>query len=411
MAMEDIPKKEKDIAHLSRREFIDFSLKVGLIFGTIGGGISIMDKALAKEQGFRALGLGVSLQDRMTAKFYEDTGIKIESTLGTEIGMMNKMITGGYQIYSTVEENCFMTPPMWEKGILLPIPVEKISNWKDAHPRFADPDGLFAENMFVDAHKQTHFKVCPQICNADAFGYLPDKIEEFGWDAKKTSWTALFDEKYRGKAAIANFPTQVIANTLMYLEYHKKIPAVTNFTNPTKEEVDRAIEFLIPLKRAGHFRVIWNEYGQLVNLFASREVWISDAWNPVIEDVKRLGTPCLYALPVEGLRAWSYGIMVSKAAPDPELAFKYCDWWLEGWAGAQVATQGYYSPCQKPVRKYLGEVEFGYWYEGKENPERAPYNFREGGSWDSRFSRARCIDIWPDEFEYMTKVWNDFRAA
>ena len=99
---------------------------------------------------------------------------------------------------------------------------------------------------------------------------------------------------------------------------------------------------------------------------------MSDSWNPVVEDVKRLDVPCLYALPKEGNRLWFYGVNVSSKAKDPELAYLYADWWLNGWAGAQVATQGYYSPVSSLVKEQLGELEFGYWYEGKETRIASP---------------------------------------
>ena len=156
---------------------------------------------------------------------------------------------------------------------------------------------------------------------------------------------------------------------------------------------------------------VWNDYGQLVNLFASEEIVLSDSWNPVVEDVKRLDVPCLYALPKEGNRLWFYGVNVSSKAKDPELAFTYANWWLNGWAGAQVATQGYYSPVSSLVKEELGELEFGYWYEGKENPERAPYQLREGGSREQRLGAHVAFDVWPKEFDYMVQVWNDFKAS
>jgi len=400
---------------LSRRELIEQSLKAGLVFGTLGatGLLNRPLSALAQEgKTLSCLGLGVTLQDRMISKFKEDTGIEIKATLGDEIGMMNKMITGGNEIYDTVEENQFMLPPMLEQGVISPIPTEKIPNWALADPEWKNPNALYSPYLYVDPQKQDQLKLVPQIQNADAFAYNPEKITEFGWNATETTWAMVYNRKYAGKVALGDFPTQSIANVLVYLAGSGKIPKLQRqATDPTREEIDRAIEFLLNEKKEGQFRVLWNDYGQLVNLFASEEIWIADSWNPVVEDVKRLGTPCLYALPKEGNRLWFYGIMVSSKAKDPELAYTYANWWLNGWAGAQVATQGYYSPVSSLVKQYLGDVEFGYWYEGKENPERAPYNFREGGSRENRLSKFACFDIWPQEFQYMTKVWNDFKAA
>ena len=59
--------------------------------------------------------------------------------------------------------------------------------------------------------------------------------------------------------------------------------------NMTHEEVDAVIEFMIERKKDGQFRAIWEDYGQCVNLLASGEIWLADAWNPVVEDVKKQG--------------------------------------------------------------------------------------------------------------------------
>ena len=82
--------------------------------------------------------------------------------------------------------------------------------------------------------------------------------------------------------------------------------------NLTHEELDQVIDFMIERKRAGQFRAIWEDYGQCVNLLASGEVWLADAWNPVVEDVKKQGVVCKYATPKEGFTAWFHGVAVPK---------------------------------------------------------------------------------------------------
>ena len=114
--------------------------------------------------------------------------------------------------------------------------------------------------------------------------------------------------------------------------------------NMTHEELDQVINFMIERKKAGQFRAIWEDYGQCVNLLASGEVWLADAWNPVVEDVKKQDVVCKYAFPKEGFTAWYHGIAVQKDTPNLEAALDYINFCLEGWWGSQVAAQGYYSP-------------------------------------------------------------------
>ena len=52
---------------------------------------------------------------------------------------------------------------------------------------------------------------------------------------------------------------------------------------------------------------MWKAYGELVNLMASEEVWIADAWWPVVVEVASKGIPVHYAVAKEGYRAWCNG--------------------------------------------------------------------------------------------------------
>ena len=82
-------------------------------------------------------------------------------------------------------------------------------------------------------------------------------------------------------------------------------------TNMTEKEVDTVIPFLKEKKKEGHFRAMWKAYGELVNLMASEEVWIADAWWPVVVEVSGKGIPVHYAVAKEGYRAWCNGYGIS----------------------------------------------------------------------------------------------------
>ena len=92
-------------------------------------------------------------------------------------------------------------------------------------------------------------------------------------------------------------------------------------SNMTEKEVDTVILFLKDKKKEGHFRAMWKAYGELVNLMASEEVWIADAWWPVVVEVAGKGIPVHYAVAKEGYRAWcnGYGIAANSKNVDARL--------------------------------------------------------------------------------------------
>jgi putative spermidine/putrescine transport system substrate-binding protein len=59
--------------------------------------------------------------------------------------------------------------------------------------------------------------------------------------------------------------------------------------NPTKDELAKTIAKLIELKKAGHFRALWNTFDESVNLMAAGEVVIQSMWSPAVTAVKAQG--------------------------------------------------------------------------------------------------------------------------
>src|SRR5207253_3021334 len=83
--------------------------------------------------------------------------------------------------------------------------------------------------------------------------------------------------------------------------------------------------------------------------------------------------------------------------------------------------QGYYSSVPETARKFMTEVEWGYWYEGKpaKNDIKDPYgNLREqagqkrdGGAFWERMGKVACWNTLMDENRYMIRKWNEFIPA
>ena len=112
----------------------------------------------------------------------------------------------------------------------------------------------------------------------------------------------------------------------------------------TKAEIDFLVDYLIPLKKQGHFRAFWENFGQSVNLMVNGEVALESMWSPaVLAAIQAEGVPCIYAFPKEGLRGWHGGLAISAKVKGKQLdqAYEYINWWLDGWPGAFVARRGF----------------------------------------------------------------------
>ena len=131
-----------------------------------------------------------------------------------------------------------------------------------------------------------------------------------------------------------------------------KLLEVPNPGNPDKKAIDEASKFLISKKKGGQFRALWGDFGELVNLLASGEMVIADAWQPAVMAVKAQGTPCAYAVPKEGYRAWAIGVSEITGTPNKDAVTAYADYWLSGPPSITVSEQGYYSPTEN-IKKIM----------------------------------------------------------
>jgi len=118
-------------------------------------------------------------------------------------------------------------------------------------------------------------------------------------------------------------------------------------------------------------------------------------------EVRKKGVPCRYAEAVEGYRAWAVGSSISATTKNLDAAYEWINYWLEGYAGAQQAEIGYYSPVDS-YTKYLTPDQVRQLIAGEG---------RDGGSVERRNSKVFVWNTKPKNQEYYTDKWNEFLAS
>lgn len=193
--------------------------------------------------------------------------------------------------------------------------------------------------------------------------------------------------------------------------------------NLSIEEIDLVADHLIRRKKLGHFKGIWNNYTEAARLMQRGGVVVQSIWAPALTRLRGDGIPVRCAVPVEGYRGWHSDLCISRLASSAVLdaAYDYLNWWMNGWAGAVLARQGYYFALPNRIRAHLTEAEWAYWYDGRPAEETLPDPYgracvrpgdvREGGSHVERMSGARVWNAFMDEHTYLTRRWNEFLAA
>lgn len=351
----------------------------------------------------RVLGVAVSLQEPFNKKFEEETGYTIIPTAGTLSGNMSKMLTGGADQFDVLDQNASYMPPTWDAGVLQPIPAEKVPNLASLLPLFTDPkavgvvDGWPVSQVWVDDSHQ-ELKGVPHFWNFEGFGFVKEAAPDL--DAR-ASYGAIVAERFRGRAALWNDPLWTPSWVGLYLQKNNLAPIQSIATDMTQPEIDTVMDKLKEWKKAGQFRALWDDYGGLVNLMTAKEVVIADAWNPIINDVTKNGTPAQYVNPREGSRPWFHFLGITRGARNLEAAYAYVNWAISGWKGAQIASLGWYDATTN-VKKFLDPKEYEFWYAG---------GGRDTGSMEERITNIAFWPRWPREMDYQLSRWLNFLAS
>ena len=273
------------------------------------------------------------------------------------------------------------------------------------------------ENGTIVKGPSQYIIMCPAWHNANSLGYNPKATGR-----PIESWGELLNKDFKGKVALLNVPQIGVMDAALAIEA-LGLKKFGDKGNMTKAEIDFLIDYLIPLKKAGHFRAFWENFGQSVNLMVNGEVALESMWSPAVAAIQAEGVPCVYAFPKEGMRGWHGGMAISAKVKGKQLdqAYEYINWWLAGWPAAFVARQGYYHSIPDNAKKYLKPEEWDYWYEGKAAAKDLADPFgtiiikkgdvRSGGSYWNRYSKINVWNSIMQENDYLVKRWTEFLTA
>jgi putative spermidine/putrescine transport system substrate-binding protein len=413
---------------LSRRRFVLTAAAGASAVGTMTAAPAIVYGA----ETIRTIGLGVSIINEIQSKASKDTGDKIRGQALGYGALFGKMLNQN-DSYDITEGFFNDLDVMIPSKVWQPIDIKRIKNWDHITnltktgrltptSKLGQGDAPY-RHLWLDKNgnpvkgPSRYVSMVPTFHNADSLGYNPK-----GTKRKIESWAELFSSDFKGRVALQKVPQIGTMDAAMGVEA-MGLMKFGDKGDMTKAEIDKLVDFLIKKKRDGHFRAFWETFGQSVNLMVSGEVVLQSMWSPAVTAVKAEGVPCVYAAPKEGMRGWHGGMAISAKTTGKRLdaAYEYINWWLDGWAGAFVARQGYYMSNPDAVKKYLSKDEWDYWYGGKaaakvlNDPFGTPVvkkgEVRDGGSYEHRFSNIAVWNSLMKENDYLVKRWTEFLSA
>ncbi len=382
----------------------------------------------------RYLGTAVNQDKAIAEKFKADTGITIQYIPVTTDDVTKRAVTAPNS-FDLIDTEYFSLKKILPTGNLLGIDTKRIKNadkittlftkGEVAGKKVGDQGTAPKKVMYVASPTAKEFSatptqfmtLIPTVYNADTLGIRPDLVKR-----PIESWKELLNPEFKGKAAILNIPSIGIMDAAMVVEA-SGLYKYPDKGNMTKKEIDLTIKTLIDAKKAGQFRALWKDFNESVNLMASGEVVIQSMWSPAVTAVRTKGIACTFQPLKEGYRAWAAGFGVPKSVTGKkaDAVYEFINWFLDGWAGAYLNRQGYYSAVLETAKAKMQAYEWAYWMEGKPATQdiKSPNGdllakagaVRDGGSYETRMGGIACWNAIMDENAYMVQKWNEFVAA
>ncbi len=366
-------------------------------------------------QELRTVGLSVTVQDRILEEFKAASGVKSVSGKADIFPNTQTELLSGSTAYDCWEVIGERLPAIVQTGLVSPIATSSLTNWVGVRDSFtkADPKwdatAQIVGQIWTD-ESQTALNMVPTVFNFDSIGFRPDLV-----DAEEASmWSSLFDPKFKGKTGLNVDPLIAFGQAILAMN-ELGLLEVANPGNAPAEAIEEAAKFLISKKKEGQFRALWGDFGELVNLLASGEMVIADAWQPAVMAVKAQGVQCSYATMKNGYRGWAIGVSAMKSSPNLDAVTAYADYWLSGGPAVAVSEQGYYAPNDK-VKEVMAPEKYAFWYEGApwvgaEERGIKEGDLRDGGSLATRAANVAYWHQWPDEYDLLIQRWDEFLSA
>ncbi len=261
---------------------------------------------------------------------------------------IQKMVVGdGNALYDAMTDNGGgMEDALASQGAIAELDVSRIPNWANIEERYLE-GGEAADTI----RHEGKVVAIPYISNADTLAFNHDVIGE-----ELNTWEALFDEQFKGRAAMQNDFGPTLTNTAIYLKQSGK-QDIENPSDMTEAEVKGVCQFLIEKKKAGQFRTFWDGFQNGVDLLASEEVLVSSCWEPIqIVASRRSGKDIRYGTMKEGHQAWNNIVMLTIGGKDrgmEDAFYKLADLYLSTWFGARTLAGLGFTPQMKGVVEYV----------------------------------------------------------
>ncbi|MGI9302585.1 MAG: ABC transporter substrate-binding protein [Gammaproteobacteria bacterium] len=269
-------------------------------------------------------------------EFEESSDCKITATyVGSNDDFAPKLAAGG-GVYDLISPSIDTTGVMVAAGLVEPIDQSKVADFDKLFAQFANAKGINIDGKLWGV---------PFTWGSIAFMYRTDKITE-----EPTSIGDLWDPKYKGKVSLWDDKSAVYVAA--------RLNGDTNIYSLSDEQMEKAKQKLIEQKPL--VRKYWGTAGELINLYANGEVWISNTWGGYQSaELEKQGIPVKEFIPKENAEGWMDSWQVVKGSKNTECAYKWINYSISAKGQCGVAnTTGYSVSNPAAAKSCMSDEQF-----------------------------------------------------
>ncbi len=268
--------------------------------------------------------------------FEAATGCKVSATyVGSNDDFAPKLAAGG-GVFDLVSPSIDSTAPLIAAGFVQPIDTSRIDEWDNIYEKFRASDGINASGEVYGV---------PYAWGAISFMYRPDKF-----DTPPTSLAALWDPALEGRISLWD------DKSALYVAARANGDA--DIYNLTDEQLAAAQEKLIAQRPL--VRKYWSSAGELVDLYKSGEVWISNTWAGYQSALlAEEGIEVVEFIPDENAEGWMDSFMIVSGTPNEDCAYQFLNMAISEAGQCGVANVNGYSVANpEAARRCMSEEQF-----------------------------------------------------
>jgi putative spermidine/putrescine transport system substrate-binding protein/spermidine/putrescine transport system substrate-binding protein len=306
------------------------------------------------------------------APFEAASGCKVTATyVGSNDDFVPKLAAGG-GVYDLITPSIDTAPVTVAAGFIDPIDTSKIQGLEGVYELFRTSPGLNTDGQLWGV---------PWTWGSIPFMYRTDMITE-----EPTSIAALWDPKYAGKVSLWDDKSAIYVAA--------RLNGDTNIYALDDAQLEAAKQKLIEQKPL--IRKYWGTAGELVNLFASGEVWISNTWGGYQSaELTAQGIPVKEFIPAENAEGWMDSWQIVKGTPNTDCAYAWLNYSLTPEAQCGVAAITGYSVANETSAKAC----------------MTPEQFTALHQDDANYLNSLILWQTPERLEVYTNTWNAVKAA